>query len=281
MASFKPSFQPRVLSLLLAAALGGACSINLEADANFSANAGDQEDNAASSMPLPPPTTEDPLKPPPPAPPTAKTSFADLCGGGCMTGDQAIGCTTAMNPESTSQISCQIVSRETGASAECLPAGTSQIGEACEDAGDCAASLGCVRQASGVGVCRPYCCGDVEACESGSYCASATMNEDAAMLSPTQIPVCVPGTQCKLLDDTSCTGGLTCTLVRGDGTTDCVTPGEGKLGDGCPCAAGFVCAKSLNKCVALCHVDGSDCPDGMVCQGGSKGFQTGIGVCVK
>jgi hypothetical protein len=96
------------------------------------------------------------------------------------------------------------------------------------------------------------------------------------------VPVCVPTTNCQLLDDGSCPDGQTCSIVRASGTTSCVDPGQGQLGQACPCAAGLVCAKLTNLCKKLCHIgqDEVDCPNGGTCQGGSMGYPDGIGICV-
>ena len=108
------------------------------------------------------------------------------------------------------------------------------------------------------------------------------MAEDAINAPRLAIPVCAPTTNCQLLDDGSCPSGLTCSIVRASGTTSCVSPGPGQLGDECPCAAGFVCAKLTGQCKKLCHLgqDEVDCPNGGTCQGGSQGYPDGIGICV-
>ena len=140
----------------------------------------------------------------------------------------------------------------------------------------CANGLGCVTTASG-GICRQYCCADVEACPEDSYCAPTMMAE-----APIPIPVCTPVQKCSLLDDSSCKNGQVCTIVRDKGTTSCVDPGIGQRGEPCPCAAGYVCAKLTNTCLKLCHIgeDATDCEGGGACQGGVMGFPSGIGICV-
>jgi len=133
------------------------------------------------------------------------------------------------------------------------------------------------------GVCRPYCCGDLEACPSDTYCAPTEIAEGdvAATVDPPPIPVCVPAVNCTLLDDTSCPPEQTCTIVRQDGTTSCINPGSGKLADPCPCAAGFVCSTAINECKQLCHIGATDeCPDGFSCQGGADNYPDGFGICV-
>jgi hypothetical protein len=290
MASTKRFLTPLFLlsSLAAASVLGGACSI--QGDAAFlRATVADDEDHFSSGegMPPEPPSgggtggTSDIAFPAPNPAPDGNTSYTQLCGGGCMSSDSAIGCGVAMNPDGTPQVSCQIVPTPNGASAQCLTPGSFKAGDPCTRASDCAAGLGCALTGSSVGSCRPYCCGAVEACPEDTYCAPAPMADDTVSAAPLVIPVCMPATECTLLDDTSCPEGLTCTLVREDGTTSCVDPGQGVLGDACPCAAGYLCVAAFKTCLALCHTAGNDCPADMFCQGGADSFPDGIGVCVK
>jgi hypothetical protein len=278
-------FSLRFSSLLLLAAAtavgGGACSLSFDASLSTAEKMGDgggsgtggatSDSNSAGAGPIDVPAPEGP---------GGQTSYMDLCGGGCMSGAGSIGCGGGINPDGN-QTSCQIVPSASGASAECLPPGDAVLGEPCMAVSDCQPGLGCVRMPSGGGVCQPYCCADIESCEKGTYCTPMPMNEDLASPNPLKVPVCIPTTPCTLLDDTSCgSSGLTCTLVRADGSTSCVEPGEGLIGDPCPCAAGHVCSKTMQKCLKLCHVGAGDCPDGMLCQGGAKAIPDGIGVCV-
>jgi hypothetical protein len=285
MASFK-RFSSMLFGFSLLAVgsiMSAACSVKLSADAAYSREGGPTEDTnlaggaggntgtSSSGVFLPPPKEDQP----------GANSFFNACGGGCMSEDKALACPAPISPDNPPSTSCQIMPTDMGAVAECLPPGMLQEGEPCEKAANCAAGLGCVRMGSDVSVCRPYCCSNLEACASGTYCALGAMAEDVLHDNPLEIPVCIPATPCTLLDDTTCPQGRTCTLVRADGTTSCIEPGPGKDGDGCPCSAGHVCVISSNTCRALCHVGGSDCPNDMLCQGGSEGFPDGIGVCVK
>jgi hypothetical protein len=98
-----------------------------------------------------------------------------------------------------------------------------------------------------------------------------------------EIPVCIPATNCQLLNDKTCIDpGLTCTIVRADGTTSCVPLGPGQLNEKCPCAAGFVCSKLTNQCLKLCKIgyDEMYCGAMGACQAGSEGFPENYGVCV-
>ena len=101
-------------------------------------------------------------------------------------------------------------------------------------------------------------------------------------------PVCVQADGCSLAEPFPCPAGQSCTcsegkacsIVREDGTTSCVTPGEGIAGDDCPCAAGHVCSRATNECLKLCRLNATDneCGSGR-CQGTSN-FPDGFGVCV-
>ncbi|MDI1484046.1 hypothetical protein [Polyangium sp. y55x31] len=278
-------------SLAATSVLGVACNLQLLASSYERSTSLDDEDNGttAGGEGNPPAPTVDGSGgttggidfPPPNPPPDGSTSYTHLCGEGCMSSESALGCSVAMNPDGTPQVACQIVPTADGASAQCLTPGTFKTGDPCTRASDCAPGHGCALTGSSVGSCRPYCCGAVEACPADTYCAPAPMADDVANDPPLTIPVCIPATECTLLDDTSCPEGLTCTLVREDGTTSCVAPGASGLDGECPCAAGFLCVAAFKKCLALCHTGGNDCPDGMFCQGGANSFPDGIGVCVK
>lgn len=86
-----------------------------------------------------------------------------------------------------------------------------------------------------------------------------------------------------LLEEGQCDEGLTCTVVRSDGTTACVPIGEGKQGGDCPCAPGFACSKLVNECRQICHTEPQtttqECPAGFECQGNTS-FPEGFGLCV-
>ncbi|MEP7125780.1 MAG: hypothetical protein ABJE95_32920 [Byssovorax sp.] len=172
-------------------------------------------------------------------------------------------------------LTCKLAPISGAAVAGCVPAGDLVVGNPCQTAGDCGVGLACVATPSG-GVCRPYCCGEVEECPLDTYCAPVPMAEAAV-----KIPVCLPAYKCKPLDDSTCMNGQTCTIVRDDGTTSCVDPGDGSRGDHCPCGAGQVCSKITNTCLKLCHIgsDTADCGAG-TCQGGVMGYPDGIGICV-
>jgi hypothetical protein len=151
-------------------------------------------------------------------------------------------------------------------------AGGGLDGDPCMKATDCASELGCI--AGLTPICRAYCCASLESCPANTYCVKAAMNE----AQQDEIPVCIPVTKCVLLDNTGCTDGEVCAIVRTDGTTSCVTPGTGTLGQPCPCANGYTC--SGGTCFKLCHVNNNECGPNGYCQGGTKPYPKDIGYCV-
>jgi hypothetical protein len=182
-------------------------------------------------------------------------------------------------PPGAPAAACHVIRGDGGPVATCEPAGAGETGDACDSSRDCAPGLGCVGTVASA-KCRPWCCGDPEGCPAGAYCAPRHLRDDAASVPPIQVPACVPADRCQLLDPLACDAGRVCAIVRSDGTTACVEPGPGLVGDPCPCAGGFVCAKTTNRCLRLCHTGAAgECPDG-TCQGGSAGFPPGFGVCV-
>ena len=175
---------------------------------------------------------------------------------------------------------CQVRPASEGPERVCAPAGDGGINAPCISSRDCAPGLACVGPEH-AGICRPYCCGDPEACPESTFCEVRELRDDTGT-EPLGIPVCMPAMNCKLLEAEPCASmGLICGIVRADGTTSCVPPGTGKLDEPCPCAFGYVCAKSSNKCRKLCNVNNAsaECPGG-TCQGGTGGLPTGFGVCV-
>jgi hypothetical protein len=221
------------------------------------------------------------------------SSAKPLCGGGCTPGtgtaepcsldpssNGGAGGTGGSGGADVPSGACQLAVNGEALEGVCGVPGTAQDGEPCLSVLDCAAGFGCVQP----GVCRAYCCGDAEACPAKSYCAMTPIAVDGPAPSgdAPMLPVCAPAEPCTLLDDGSCADAArTCTIVRADGTTSCVTPGNGKDGEGCPCAAGFVCSFGQNTCLRLCHTNREDdCPSGHQCSGGSKWYPAGFGVCV-
>jgi hypothetical protein len=180
---------------------------------------------------------------------------------------------------------CQLaVDESDGVAGACLEAGEGTKGASCLTSADCGPGLGCVQE-EGQNVCRPYCCGSLEDCPASTYCTLQPLSLGDLppdMDEAPAIPVCSPTTTCTLLDDNTCDAGMTCTIVRVDGTTSCVTPGDGGAGQPCPCAAGHVCNTAKGECLQLCEVGGnSECPSNYTCQSGGQIYPAGFGVCVQ
>jgi hypothetical protein len=211
--------------------------------------------------------------------------------------DDASACLAAQQSGSDAQtpgadagmlMSCQVRATLAGQQAVCAPAGTGTSGDPCVSGANCAPGFACV-EAAGTAQCRRYCCNDSESCETGTYCTKRSLRLDAkAVLSPVTVPVCVKAVACLPLEPYPCPEGTTCqcpadtacTVVRADGTTDCVPPGTGVEGENCPCAAGYVCSQGTNTCLKICklRLDEPQCSDGL-CQS-SKSLPDGYGLCV-
>ncbi|MEM9694962.1 MAG: hypothetical protein AAGA56_20640 [Myxococcota bacterium] len=190
------------------------------------------------------------------------------------------GGATTTSPDG-SDIACQVrIDPMSGSVASsCVPVGEST--EPCIESADCAPGFGCV--GTGNGICRPYCCGDLEACPADTYCAPQPLAaEDNESAVPVEIPVCVPQQPCMLLDGATCPEGTVCSIVRETGETSCVEAGEGLEGDPCPCAADHVCSAGENQCFRICDAarQGS-CGEGYTCQSNSGSYPAGFGVCIE
>jgi hypothetical protein len=275
----------RLLPLVAIAALAGTLQLAC------GSAAGNEADTMESSTGSPPPTYPDgggefkiPIGQKDVGP--LSDDLLQACGMGmCTPGGDPVECATAgstmLQDSGPQQVFCQIVPIDTHLESRCLPVGQQGETQPCKTSADCAAGLGCVGDPAG-GVCRKYCCGDPEQmCPKDTYCARELL---AGYLPPSliaEIPACIPATQCQLLDDSTCPAGRTCSIVRADGTTSCTEPGQGTLGQDCPCAAGFVCIHSTSQCKQLCHLGHDDeCTLGAKCLGGSASYPEGFGVCV-
>jgi hypothetical protein len=166
------------------------------------------------------------------------------------------------------------------------PTGVGDIGGSCLRTADCGVGLACVRTGDGDNkTCRPYCCGDVEACPDQSYCALApvaTLDLPDGVTTAPRIPVCVEADDCQL--GMACASpDETCTVVRLMGeVTSCIEPGDGLHGDPCPCAEGHFCDTSRNQCLQLCKLnEPGACSPGFSCQGGSVAVPDDWGTCVE
>jgi hypothetical protein len=189
-------------------------------------------------------------------------------------------------PDAGPALACQVGRDSAGLPIhECVPSGLGADGSPCASVRDCAAGFACVGEQTGQ--CRHYCCSATAQCDGpGTFCAERTLL-DGTSNTPLQVPVCTPGESCGLLEPypcsapgCSCPSPTACAIVRGDGTRGCVTPGPGKLGDACPCAAGYYCSVATKMCLKMCKTDGIDmrCSPGK-CQV-AAGFPQGFGLCV-
>jgi len=196
------------------------------------------------------------------------TSTATSTGSGMTGSSSGSGAPPA-------SMGCQISATGASPFTACGYVGVSGAEGPCQSAADCIEGLGCVSTPGG-GLCRPYCCGSLEACGKGTFCTPSAMEERADRA----IPVCTPTTPCQLLTSQSCSTGEVCTIVRADGTTSCVVKGPGQLCQPCPCDDGYVCS-ATGICQKLCHTgQTNECGAGSTCQGGSTKYPKGVGICV-
>lgn len=224
--------------------------------------------------------------------PPGRLSYGGYCGESvCSPGEIDDGCGAAgeggAGGEGGSEESCKLVAMSGTVSAACAASGSGAVNGPCQSSADCGPGLGCVAASTGAGgeggtqeltggLCRPYCCGELEACPSATFCALAAPSEDPTAL----IPVCVPTEPCQLLAEGGCGPGKACTIVRADGTTSCAEAGDGVACSPCPCAEGYVCATATGTCHKLCQTDGrGECGSGS-CQGGTLHTPSNIGICV-
>ncbi len=216
-------------------------------------------------------------------------------GGGGQGGDSASGgqggspssgAAGAGEEPSGVALSCQVVPLASGPKAECRPAGTGEAKAPCFTSAQCQAGLACVHEGDAAAICLPFCCAGDDACTHGTYCAERPLADDPDGL--LDVPVCVDAADCNLNEPYPCTGttcsckkeGQACMVVRADGTTTCADPGDGKVGDPCPCAWGYVCSQASEQCVLLCETARPEYYCGNVkCQASAE-LPEGWGVCV-
>ena len=235
-----------------------------------------------------------------------------LCGGpdpGCNPDDEAScidtdasedpdgdgegGTGAASEGDADASVSaCRLQKASSGQQAVCGPAGLGVSADPCLSPADCAPGHTCVGPQGAAATCRQFCCEDSESCKPGTYCAERpvrTDDEGSSPLSAVKAPVCVAPVPCVLDEPYPCTdesrckcaAGTACMVVRADGTTDCVTPGDGLAGESCPCAAGYVCSQGTNTCLKICKTNAvtePQCVEGR-CQE-SPQLPEGYGTCV-
>lgn len=176
----------------------------------------------------------------------------------------------------------------------CAASGRGDLDAPCTSAADCMPGLACVVARSpagdeagvGAGVCRQYCCRGSEACAQGSYCTPRVSR--GLYGTGLSVPVCEKADNCSLAapypceaeEECQCDEGKACLVVRSDGTTTCTEPGEGMVGDECPCAWGHVCSQATGTCLKLCALPatGDGCEGGL-CQMAAD-LPENWGVCI-
>jgi hypothetical protein len=184
---------------------------------------------------------------------------------------------------------CRVVREDPRPVTECAPSGRGQAGAPCFDSEDCASGLGCV-SVGAIGRCRPFCCSGESSCDRfpGTYCAERELLEDPVPATALKVPVCITADRCDLAKEPcamagqcECIAPTACQVVRPDGTTACVVPGEGAAGMPCPCKYGYVCSRAADRCLALCRPSSSSTwPSGCGrCQASAE-LPEGWGVCL-
>jgi hypothetical protein len=168
----------------------------------------------------------------------------------------------------------------------CEPQGQGQELGPCFSPSDCADGLTCVGE-GGSGICRRYCC-TAASCGANGFCE---LGQELG--TELEVPVCARLTVCSTLDPYPCPEGKVCpcgservcAVVKSDGRTGCVVPGQGQEGDDCAgyhqgeCAAGFVCSSTLG-CLRICQLgEVAACGSQAICQAPAD-FAPGLGVCV-
>lgn len=181
--------------------------------------------------------------------------------------------------------------RSTDRTAVCEASGSQAVDGPCVSSSDCQPGLACIGD-SAAARCLPLCCAGSIRCTTGTFCTEQTLREDLTLtvgLPPLPVPVCVKADACDLAEPypcpvdrvCKCAEGTACTVVRDDGTTSCVKPGEGLAGESCPCAWGHVCSQATSTCLKLCATSSqnAECGSTGKCQA-SADLPAGWGVCV-
>lgn len=213
------------------------------------------------------------------------------------------------------ELACRLEPVEGEPVAVCALAGPNRLDEPCFSASDCQAGYACIG-AGLTGRCRPFCCHGPSSCDSlsGTYCSHQPQrvnSNDESSEEPLIVPVCIPADDCDLTDPYPCPSGRTCGCPEGKaclvvrtadadenpaGSTACVEPGPGKVGEPCPvegripkkgepepkvCGHGLVCSRATGKCVELCSTLGAGTTKcAGLCQA-SPALPTGWGICIE
>jgi hypothetical protein len=192
---------------------------------------------------------------------------------------------------------CRIMRRGDRIVSEYGPAGAQDVNGPCFSSADCKPGLGCVNEEN-IGRCLPFCCKGNDSClQPGTYCAPRPLLEMPINSGANQpgdgllVPVCVAAVACSLEQPYPCPAGMDCTcgdkaclVVRSNGLTSCeeplAEPGQGLVGQACPCAWGHVCSQATGTCAELCSTasDAKACSQGK-CQDTAE-LPAGWGVCV-
>lgn len=163
----------------------------------------------------------------------------------------------------------------------CQPAGSAAEGESCQEWDDCGTELICVEN-----VCRRFCCGDAtqgdwSVCADGQSCYRTLLVSVDGEPTTTGASLCFPTDECDVLAEGACSAGRACQLIDSRGRSACVQPGDGGLGDPCPCVEGFLCVGGA--CRRLCAaVDGGAEPFCPLAEGVCVHFDRdpeGVGEC--
>ena len=149
----------------------------------------------------------------------------------------------------------------------CRPVGTGVTGDTCNEWTDCARGYGCPD-----GQCRKLCCGadwSDAACEPGEGCYRellytvdegdpATAEDDVNVSSGAYL--CFP-TGCDVFTSDECSSDRDCKIIDPKGTTACVRPTPGDVGDRCTppivCGRGLSCVgqPGEERCRRLCRAE--------------------------
>jgi hypothetical protein len=143
----------------------------------------------------------------------------------------------------------------------------------CTDGSQCNDGQGCVVVGEMAGVCRGYCCEDLD-CPTDHYCSPRPV---AGFLGE-RVPVCVKAEPCPPLTDACQAEDETCTIVGANGLTSCIPVGDGQTCDPCPCADGYMCNLGTGVCQKLCHTALTDECGGT--GGACQAILEDVGVCI-